>query len=193
VPKNLDNLEKLLRILLLVELLRTLRPDLSAVGFGNLAGLASGEFQLRSRGRRKRAFDLPSSDKLPEAVVTALQAVVSEPVGLQGVQSLGDLVGGPGSPGQVGFRFDRPTTVFEGLSDVFNQQGFKVVEQLEPSEVPPRSVAKLLTDVLKDERTRETLCIIASPFLLKATQLPNAVVRGGALLGLAACGLEVFN
>lgn len=192
--KNSDNLEKLLRILVLVMLLRMLRPDLNAVGLGNLAGLAGGALRVASRpARLKRAFDLPSPNKVPEAVVTALEAVVAEPASLQGSVALGELLAGPGSPGQVGFRFEGPTTILGGLEDVFGGQGFKVQEFLEPAAIPPRSVPRLLVDVLKEERTREIACVIAAPFLLKATAIPNPVVRLGALAGLAVCGVEILE
>jgi len=194
VPKNSDNLEKLLRILVLVQLLRMLRPDLSAVGLGNLSGLAGGALRVSRRPlAQKRAFDLPSPSKVPEAVVTALEAVAAEPIGLQGVQPLTELLAGRGAPGQVGFRFRGPTTVLEGLQDEFTPQGFRVQEMLEPSEIAPRSVPKLVIDILKEERTREIVCVVAAPFLLKATSIPNPIVRAGALAGLAVCGVEILE
>jgi len=188
VPRNSGDLEKLLRILVLVMLLRQLRPDLSAVGLGNLAELAGGSLRIRPLRRGEvRAVPLPSSSETEAGVVTALEAVIAEPAAsLQGTVPLDQLLGGGTRPAPAG-------DVVDFLRAGFTAKGFKVEEVFEPVEIAPRSVPRLVKDIAKSERSREIACVLAAPFLTKAAFLPNPIVKGGALLGLAACGLEVLE
>jgi len=201
VPKTLDGLERVLRILLLLELLRTLRPGLSGVPLGNLEALVAGSVSVvparlrRRRGtqlRRDTGPSLPSSEAAQDRVVErALELVVEQKPGPEEAAFL-RRAGSPGTSPVI------EMDLVSRLREDFLQRGFRLEEFTEPASVPTSpakagTIPQFLFEQVKKERTRELLCLGAFPFLAPFAFAPNPILSGGTRIIMTVCGLEIID
>jgi len=180
--------EKVCVLLLRLELLRRLRPDLNPAEPGNLLNLAAG------RGRRPSRLAAQLFKEARRSLKGASEPLDLIAAGLEELQSFAPTVAAENTVAQLAGMgiiiqpTDRPPPRTVAQVQTFIQAKPRPVGRL-----PARSSIRRLAELAGDEQVRELACAITSPLLIRGLGKGPPVVQGAAIAALSLCGFELLE
>lgn len=189
MPNNSGLCEKVCVLLLLLERLRRLRPDLKPVEQGNLLSLVGGRRRKPSRAAQEL---FKQARQQAKGVTDPLELVA---LGLAELEGFAPLVGPEDTVKEAAAKgiVIQPTDR-KPPATVAQIQRFIAAVPRPVGPIPPPSPRRLakeqIQQIFGNEDVREVACGVVSPLLLRGLTSGVPLIAGGSIAALALCGFE---